>query len=43
MWYNPIDDLGSTVYPTYGFIYKAPAQPSDGVLMASVRTADGQP
>lgn len=43
VWYNPIDDLGSTVYPTYGFIYKATAQPSDGVLMASVRTADGQP
>ena len=22
VWYNPIGDLGSTVYPTYGFIYK---------------------
>ena len=22
VWYNPISDLGSTVYPTYGFIYK---------------------
>ena len=43
VWYNPIDDLGSTVYPTYGFIYKAPAQPSDGVLMASVSTPNGQP
>ena len=43
VWYNPIDDLGSTVYPTYGFIYKAPTQPSDGVLMASVPTSDGQP
>ena len=43
VWYNPINDLGTTVYPTYGFIYKAPTQPSDGVLMASVRTADGQP
>ena len=43
VWYNPIDDLGSTVYPTSGFIYKAPAQPADGVLMASVSTADGQP
>ena len=43
VWYNPIDDLGSTIYPTYGFIYKAPTQPSDGVLMASVRTAEGQP
>ncbi|HRO33718.1 MAG TPA: CHAP domain-containing protein [Brevundimonas sp.] len=22
VWYNPIRDLGTTVYPTYGFIYK---------------------
>ncbi|MFC5344255.1 CHAP domain-containing protein [Brevundimonas staleyi] len=22
VWYNPIRDLGSTVYPTYGFIYQ---------------------
>ena len=43
VWYNPIDDLGTTVYPTYGFIYKAPTQPSDGLLMASVASADGQP
>ena len=21
VWYNPINDLGTTVYPTYGFIY----------------------
>ena len=43
VWYNPINDLGSTVYPVSGFIYKAPAQPSDGLLMASVSSADGQP
>ena len=43
VWYNPINDLGTTVYPTYGFIYKAPTQPSDGLLMASVAFADGQP
>jgi surface antigen len=43
VWYNPIDDLGSTVYPTYGFIYKTPLQPSDGVLMASASTGVGQP
>jgi surface antigen len=23
VWYNPIGDLGKTVYPTYGFIYQA--------------------
>jgi surface antigen len=22
VWYNPIHDLGTTIYPTYGFIYK---------------------
>ena len=22
VWYNPINDLGTTVYPTYGFVYK---------------------
>ncbi len=44
VWYNPIDDLGTTVYPTWGFIYKAPLQPSDGLLMASAAVgADGQP
>jgi len=21
VWYNPINDLGTTAYPTYGFIY----------------------
>ncbi|MBX9461141.1 MAG: CHAP domain-containing protein [Brevundimonas sp.] len=44
VWYNPINDLGTTVYPTHGFIYKAPRQPSDGLLMASAPAgADGQP
>lgn len=28
VWYNPINGLGTTVYPTYGFIYKARATPS---------------
>lgn len=44
VWYNPINDLGTSVYPTWGFIYKDPARPSDGLLMASaVAGADGQP
>ena len=42
-WYNPINDLGTSVYPTYGFIYKAPAQPSDGVMMASAGTRSDRP
>jgi surface antigen len=23
VWYNPMGDMGNTVYPTYGFIYQA--------------------
>lgn len=38
VWYNPIHDLGTTVYPTYGFIYKGAA---DGVQMASAATHVG--
>ena len=26
VWYNPINDLGTTVYPTYGFVYNAARQ-----------------
>lgn len=26
VWYSPINDLGSTTYPTYGFVYPAQAQ-----------------
>ncbi|WP_298745870.1 CHAP domain-containing protein [uncultured Brevundimonas sp.] len=43
VWYNPINDLGTTVYPTWGFIHNAPARPSDGLLMASATAAPGQP
>jgi surface antigen len=43
VWYNPIHDLGTTVYPTYGFIYQQPGRPSDGLLMASAPTGVGQP
>ena len=43
VWYNPINDLGTTVYPTYGFIYQQPAQPAGGLLMASVTSSAGQP
>ncbi len=43
VWYNPINDLGTTVYPTSGFIYKSPAAPSSELLMASVSPSLGQP
>jgi surface antigen len=26
VWYNPTHDLGTSVYPTYGFVYKGAAQ-----------------
>ena len=42
VWYNPINDLGTTVYPTHGFIYKAPQQPAEGLQMASISTTAGQ-
>jgi len=49
VWYGPIHDLGTTVYPTYGFIYK---DAGDGVpdsrrigdrQMASLGGSAGQP
>ena len=43
VWYNPIHDLGTSVYPTYGFIYKAPRGTVEGVLMASAEAPSGQP
>jgi surface antigen len=46
VWYSPIQDLGTTVYPTYGFIYKeAPGGLSNGTQMAdaSTSTSSGQP
>ena len=44
VWYNPIHDLGTTVYPTYGFIYKGAADAFDADRqMASTGTALGQP
>lgn len=43
VWYNPIHDLGTTVYPTHGFIYQQAPQ-AVGVQMASVHpVGPGQP
>ncbi len=33
VWYNPIGDLGGSVYPTYGFIYQA-AKSTSGMMKA---------
>lgn len=38
VWYNPIHDLGTTIYPTDGFIYKD-ARPANAVLMANADVA----
>jgi surface antigen len=43
VWYNPINDLGTTVYPTHGFIYKGAAKGEDGLMMAAVPASVGQP
>ena len=36
VWYNPINDLGTSVYPTYGFIYKGARDAFGDVLGAAV-------
>ena len=41
VWYNPINDLGTTVYPTYGFIYtNARDAFANGRQMAANAVAD---
>jgi surface antigen len=43
VWYNPINDLGTTVYPTYGFIYKGARDAFDaGRQIASAASGQGQ-
>ena len=39
VWYNPIHDLGTTVYPTYGFIYNSAR---DAFAGGAQRTANAQ-
>ena len=43
VWYDPTGDLGTTVYPTYGFIYKAQQAfqaASEAMHSAAGRVAD---
>ena len=41
VWYNPINDLGTTVYPTYGFIYNGARDAfANGRQMAANAVAD---
>lgn len=44
VWYNPINGLGSTVYPTYGFVYRsAEGATRDAIQTARAGQAQGQP
>jgi len=43
VWYNPIHDLGTSVYPVNGFIYADAPRPQGGMLMASAPVEAGQP
>ena len=43
VWYNPINDLGSSVYPTYGFVYNGARNAFDGATqMASNAASAGR-
>jgi surface antigen len=42
VWYSPIHDLGTTVYPTYGFIYNGARDAmATGRQLASAATSGG--
>ena len=38
VWYDPIRDLGTTVYPTYGFIYQSTQTAARQAAQGAVRT-----
>ncbi|GAA0378778.1 CHAP domain-containing protein [Brevundimonas sp. BH3] len=40
VWYNPINDLGTTEYPTYGFIYQSAAEASAAGQQAAATVTD---
>ena len=39
VWYNPLNDLGTSVYTTYGFIYDRPAGGNSGTTVAAAQPA----
>jgi len=39
VWYDPIRDLGNTVYPTYGFIYQTAQNTAKLASMSMAQTA----
>ncbi len=40
VWYRPSGDLGTTVYPTYGFVYKAAANALSAAKVATASAFD---
>jgi surface antigen len=38
VWYDPSRDLGSTTYPTYGFIYQSPTGAAGAAAQNTMRT-----
>ena len=38
VWYDPSRDLGSTTYPTYGFIYQSPTDTARAAAQNTMRT-----
>ena len=40
VWYKPSGDLGTTAYPTYGFVYKAAANAFSAAKIATVNAFD---
>jgi hypothetical protein len=38
VWYDPVRDLGKTVYPTYGFIYQTTQTVAADAAETAVRT-----
>ncbi len=36
VWYAPINDLGSSVYPIYGFVYKEPLSSATPLRQAAL-------
>ena len=41
VWYSPIRDLGTSVYPTYGFVYKNAAEAGQQAGEGALRLAQG--
>ncbi|HEY1071986.1 CHAP domain-containing protein [Brevundimonas sp.] len=42
VWYNPINALGTTVYPTYGFVYKGARDAFDNGRQMAANAAEAR-